>query len=120
MVNDAGSIQRDTGTRMSKYRSTQLILALAVLAGIHAATAEATTLTYNAQLLQNGYPADGFYDVCFTVFEHWGGGNQVGGTLKVGPVPVRDGLLTYTLECADEIFTLPARWLEVAVRPSGH
>src|SRR6266496_6194574 len=110
----------EEGTRMNKHRFTQLILAVTMMIGIHEVAAQGTTLTYNARLLHNGYPANGIYDVHFMVFDHWDGGNQVGGTLKVGSVPVRDGLLTYTLEFGDEFFTWPARWLEVAVRPSGH
>jgi hypothetical protein len=44
-----------------------LILALAIFAGAHNVTAQGTAFTYQGQLNDGGSPANGSYDLTFTV-----------------------------------------------------
>jgi hypothetical protein len=55
----------------------------------------------------------------FTLYELNVGDNAVNAPLTLSPVDVANGLFTVRLDFGAGVFTGPARWLEVAVRPVG-
>jgi hypothetical protein len=81
--------------------------------------AQGTAFTYNGRLNDNGAPANGNYDITFTWHDAENAGAQVGGAILMSSVPVANGLFAVTLDFGAGVFTGPARWLEVAVRPTG-
>ena len=81
--------------------------------------AQGTAFTYNGRLNLNGAPVSGPYEMKFTLFDANGGAGVVKGPLPVSPVDVVNGLFTTRLDFGADVFTGPARWLEVNVRPVG-
>jgi hypothetical protein len=75
--------------------------------------------TYQGQLKLNNNPANGLYDLQFSLFDAEIGGNTVGSVQSVPGVSVTDGLFTVSLDFGPGIFQGQERWLQLAVRPSG-
>ena len=94
-------------------------LTLLALSGANPAVAQSTAFTYNGRLNNNGAPVSGPHDMRFTLHSLPSGVNVVGGPLPVGMVDVVNGLFTVRIEFVEDVFTGPARWLEVEVRPAG-
>lgn len=80
---------------------------------------QGTAFTYQGVLADTGSPANGIYDLEFRVFEAAAGGTQVGTTIVMDNLPVTNGLFTTILDFGPNVFTGPARWLNVAVRPGA-
>ena len=74
---------------------------------------------YQGRLNDGGSPANGIYDLQFTVFDAVTNGNAVSGSLTNFSVPASNGLFGVTLDFGAGIFTGPDRWLDVAVRATG-
>lgn len=64
-------------------------------------------------------PANGIYELRFTIYDSSGGAGIVAGPLTNSPVAVSNGLFTVTLDPGAGVFTGPDRWLEIAVRTNG-
>src|SRR5690349_7407120 len=77
--------------------------------------AQGTTFTYQGRLTDNGIPANGNYDMLFSLFDAPTGGTQVDGTLTGTAVPVTNGLFVVPLDFGNGIFTGAARWLKIDV-----
>jgi hypothetical protein len=75
--------------------------------------------TYQGRLTQGGSPANGTYDFQFTLYDAPSGGNIAGGPLTVSSLTVSNGLFTVQLDFGPSAFQGSARWLEIAVRPTG-
>lgn len=85
-------------------------------AGLHA---QNTAFTYQGRLYDGTNPANGIYDVQFSLF-----GTPTGGTTIAGPstklrVAVSEGLFTVALNFGAAVFTGEERWLEISVRTNG-
>lgn len=80
-----------------------------------------TGFTYQGRLTDNGQPANGPYDMQFTLYDAASGGDKVGDTQDVQNVLVTAGIFTVTLDFGDDpdIFNGDARWLEIAIRPDS-
>jgi hypothetical protein len=83
------------------------------------ALAQGTAITYQGRLDSGGAPANGLYDLRFTVHDAASGGNQWGPALTNSPVAVSNGLFIVTLDFGAGVFNGGARWLEIAVRTNG-
>lgn len=91
-----------------------------VLSGtISASCAQGTAFMYQGRLNDAGSPANGLYDLQFTVFDAVTNGNAVSDSLTNFSVPASNGLFVVTLDFGAGIFTGPDRWLDVAVRAAG-
>ena len=97
----------------------QSFLLLALLAGIAQGAPQGTTFTYQGRLGDGGGAASGAYDFQMALFDAASGGGQVGATLDLASVPVRNGLFTVSLDFGANAFQGEARWLGVAVRAGG-
>src|SRR5579872_3459767 len=80
---------------------------------------QGTAFTYNGRLTDSGQAANGNYDMTFQLFDSETGGATVGAVVPLNAVSVVNGLFAVTVDFGAGVFTGPARWLEVGVRPSG-
>ena len=95
------------------------LVLLAVVAGIAQIQAQGTAFTYQGRLNSDGSPANGFFDITFSVWTSAGGPAQVGGILTNTAVAVSNGLFTVALDFGATPFTGEDRWLEIGVRTNG-
>ena len=100
-----------------KTRITNLLVTLALLAGIHQAAAQGTAFTYNGQLDVNGAPANGSYDLRFTLYNAATNGAAFGSQTNAG-ISVTGGLFIATLDFGS-VFNGANYWLEIAARTNG-
>jgi hypothetical protein len=82
--------------------------------------AQGTAFTYQGQLNDSGSPADGRYDLTFTLYSF----TNLPGTILAGPitnaaVTVTNGLFTTTLDFGPGVFTGTNYWLQIGVRTNG-
>jgi len=84
--------------------------------------AATTAFTYQGQLKDAGAPAEGRYDLAFSLWSdptsadtHY----QIGGTLEFLGHPVSDGLFEVQLDFRDGAFPGDPRYLQIEVRPTG-
>ncbi len=101
---------------------------LLILVSAGPSFAQSTAFTYQGKLSNNSLPANGAYDMQFKLFDALASGNQVGATLTfdgIGMNPptvsVTTGIFTVTLDFGpcSTCFNGAARFLEIAVRPTG-
>jgi len=96
------------------------VAALVSIVATAPAAALGTAFTYQGQLKLNGTTVDGLVDVRFTLFDAFGGGNQVGLVQLVAGVDVVEGYFSVDLDFGGAAFTGPDRWLKIEVRsPAG-
>jgi hypothetical protein len=94
-------------------------LLLATLIQPTTSFAQGSAFTYNGRLSDNGVPADGDYELRFTLYDASADGNVVAGPLPPIPAAVANGLFTLRLDFGADAFNGPARWLNIEVRPAG-
>jgi collagen triple helix repeat protein len=85
-----------------------------------AAKAATTAINYQAQLSNNGQPANGEYDLRFMLFDSSAGGNQVGNALTNENVVVTGGLFAASLDFGPGIFVGDPLWMEIGVRAGAN
>jgi len=97
-----------------------LALAALALCNFPSSTALAqptTAFTYQGQLSEDGGPANGFYDLRFSLYDALTNGNVIGALTNPATV-VSYGLFTATLDFGG-VFNGSNYWLELAVRANG-
>lgn len=99
---------------------TSLFVALAVLAGINDAVAQGTAFTYQGQLSDGATPANGSYDLRFSLYTVSSGGTLAYGYLTNSGTMVSNGLFTVTLDFGSSVFTTTNYWLQIGVRTNGN
>ena len=82
------------------------------------AFAESTAFTWQGRLSDTGQPADGLYDLRFTLHDSLDGGLALGTNTFPG-TDLSNGLYTATLDFGADAFNGDARWLELALRTNG-
>jgi len=103
-----------------KTKIQHLFLMLALLAGSSQIAAQTTAFTYQGRLNANGSPANGLYDLRFTVCDALTNGNLIAGPLTNSATGVTNGLFAVTLDFGSGVFTGPDRWLQLGVRTNGN
>jgi hypothetical protein len=98
-----------------------LSLALAMLGfGKHAfAQAITPAFQYQGELRLNSGPANGSFDLRFSLHNAVSGGTQLGSTLSLSGVTVVDGLFSVPLNFGASQFAGDRQWLEVQISPAG-
>ena len=81
--------------------------------------AQGTAFTYQGQLVSGGAPANGSYDLTFTLFDAGADGDLIAGPLTNSATAVSNGLFTVTLDFGAGVFTGTTYWLEIAVETNG-
>jgi hypothetical protein len=77
-----------------------------------------TAFTYQGRLKSSGQPANGSYDLRFTLYDAASGSSPVGSPVTIAPVIVTNGSFTVLLDFG-AAFNGDARWLEIGVRTNG-
>ena len=73
-----------------------------------------SAFTYQGQLLENGAPANGPFDIEFKLWDAATGGNQIGNEIENDELPVVNGNFTVELDFG-YVFNGDDRWLQIAV-----
>ena len=97
-----------------------LLLTPLWLGGALGVSAQSTSFTYQGQLLDNGQPAQGRYDLRLILFSADIGGNQVGPILTNANVQASGGLFLTVVDFGDGVFDGRDLWLDIALRPGGN
>lgn len=90
-----------------------------VLALASTALSQTTAFTYQGQLRSNNAPANGNFDLQFSVFAAASGGTALTTAISNPTVPVSNGVFSVLLDFGSAAFTGADRYLEVGVRPAG-
>src|SRR6266566_7303334 len=109
------------GRISNQRRSAYCLLAAFVCAWLFAtnAAAQSTAFTYQGRLTDGGTPANGNYDLQFTLWDSASGGSQIGATQALPAVQVSGGVFTVTLDFGANAFPGANRFLEISARLSG-
>src|SRR5689334_4482039 len=78
--------------------------------------AQTTSFTYQGRLSDGNAPANGTYDIQFTLFDSLAGGTQVGLTVTHAAVSVANRTFTVPLDFGSSSFPGADRFLEIGVR----
>jgi hypothetical protein len=81
--------------------------------------AQGTEFTYQGQLNNGGSPANGSYDLTFTLFNTNTNGSVLAGPITNSAVTVSNGLFTTTLDFVGSVFNGNPVWLEITVSTNG-
>src|SRR5438128_5965697 len=102
-------------------RHAILLLLIALLLSLSSSRAMAQTsaFTYQGRLTDGGTPANGNYDLQFTLWDSASGGSQIGATQALPAVQVSGGVFTVTLDFGANAFPGANRFLEISARLSG-
>ncbi len=93
---------------------------LAALFYLHSsAWAQGTAFTYQGDLTAGGQPANGSFDIAFTLYNAASAGTQVGTAVTNLATGVTNGLFTVTLDFGATPYNGQALWLQIAVSPAG-
>ena len=95
-----------------------LLVACALLMPVTLA-AQSTAFTYQGRLNAGDSPANGIYEMYFTLYDAPTNGNVVGTPATVAPLPVTNGLFGATLNFGASAFMGADRWIEIAVTVFG-
>ena len=87
--------------------------------GLLPAFAQGTAFTYQGRLNNGNNPANGSYDLTFTLFSVSSGGSALAGPLTNSATTVSNGLFTTLVDFGPGVFTGTSNWLEIAVRTNG-
>ncbi len=89
-----------------------------LITSLNVVFAQGTAFTYQGQLKDGINPAQGSYDLQFSVYDASVGGNLIAGPLGYSGVAVSNGVFTVTLDFGG-IFGGGSQWLEIGVRTNG-
>jgi hypothetical protein len=92
-----------------------LVLACVVGLSNPLAAQTATTFTYQGDLMDSGDPANGTFNLDFSLWDALSVGMQIGSTINLPAVPVTDGKFAVELDYGATAFDHNGRWLEIAV-----
>ena len=98
-------------------------MALAMLGALNlqlfSARAQGTAFTYQGRLGDSGSPANGSYDLTFTLFATNSAGPPIAGPVTNSATFISNGLFTVVIDFGAGVFTGGSNWLEIAVRSNG-
>lgn len=112
-----GSVLGSGRRRRTRSLALALLLALASVS-LGSAAPVGTGFTYQGRLMDEGVPAEGSFDLEFTLYDVAVGGTPLGSTVSIPAVAVSDGRFTVELDFGIA-FGGGARWLEIALRATG-
>src|SRR5215813_2255160 len=89
-----------------------------IVFGAASGFAQGTAFTYQGRLNDGTNPANGNYDLTFTLFNTNSGGSVIAGPITNSPTSVSNGLFMVVLDFGNQ-FPSAARWLEIGARTNG-
>lgn len=102
-----------------KKTTLRILTGLAFVASATLTFAQGTAFTYQGVLQDGGAPANGVYDLTFTVFDTAVNGNLIAGPITNSATAASNGLFTVTLDFGNGVLEGSALWLELAVQTNG-
>lgn len=104
---------------MKNLQHVFLIVILTLFCLVESSFADPTEFTYQGELLENGTPANGFYNFEFRLFDAPNGtGVEMSPPVELSSVPVVDGVFTVQLNFGD-VWNGADKYLQIAVaKPS--
>ena len=81
--------------------------------------AQGTAFTYQGQLQNNGNPANGTYNLTFTLFATNSGGSVIAGPVTNSTVAVVNGLFTVMIDFGASVWNGQTNWLEIGVETNN-
>jgi hypothetical protein len=110
-------------TRMTVIRTARVVSLIFAMIAMAAACsrsfAQTTAFTYQGSLANGGLPANGSYDLTFTLFNTNAGGAAIAGPVTNSATAVSNGLFTVTIDFGAGVFNGGNDWLEIAVQTNG-
>jgi formylglycine-generating enzyme required for sulfatase activity len=109
----------------TKSQCVSVVLALLAFCTLNSqlssVLAQGTAFTYQGQLISGGSPANGSFDLTFTLFATEAGRISVAGTTPVtnAATEISNGLFNVTLDFGEGIFMGGSYWLQIGVRTNG-
>jgi hypothetical protein len=98
---------------------TRVIIALALSVISISTFAQGTAFTYQGRLNTGGNPANGTYDLTFSLYTVSSGGGAAAGPITNSATAVTNGLFIVTLDFGPGVFAGTNYWLDIAVRTNG-
>ena len=92
-----------------------LAVVVSVLSTIPAYAGGGTALTYQGRLLDAGQPANGPFNIDFSLWDDPAAGSQIGSTVSFIGLSIADGLITVELDFGADAFDNTGRWLNIIV-----
>ncbi len=86
------------------------------LGALYPAVGQGTAFTYSGRLQSDGAPANGSYDLTFSLYSTSSGGSAVAGPLTNSATSVDNGLFNVLLDFGSGVFDGTAYWLQIGVR----
>lgn len=102
-----------------KKTSSFIVAVFLVICSATLVHAQGTSFTYQGRLNDGTGPANGTYDLRFSVYDAATSGTAVGGPLVMSTTAVSNGLFTVALDFGGTVFNGSARWLAIEVRTNG-
>ncbi len=102
-----------------KSTISHTLLLLTIIGTGSSLFAQTNAFTYQGRLDMDGTPANGAYDLTFTLYNTNTTGVAVAGPITNSLVAVTNGLFTTSLDFGSATFIQPNSWLEIAVRTNG-
>ncbi|HEY5909139.1 MAG TPA: hypothetical protein VJA21_00895 [Verrucomicrobiae bacterium] len=117
-----GSFSTQSLPKLKRLRNAALATLTGLLAGAGFQVCGdplGAAFAYQGQLNIAGAPAQGSYDLKFTLYADASGGSAVGGPVTNTAVSIANGLFSVVLDFGSSPFTGSARWLEIGVRTNS-
>jgi hypothetical protein len=105
--------------RLAVQGLSKALGAFILLSHLSQAAGQGTAFTYQGQLQDSGAPANGTYDLTFSLFTVPTGGTLAAGYLTNAATGVSNGLFTVVLDFGPGVFNGTAYWLQIGVRTNG-
>ena len=103
-----------------KINLQMLLVAAGLIAGINTTAAQGTAFTYQGRLNAGAKPANGSYDLAFSLYSVSNNGTAFAGPILNSAIALSNGLFTATLDFGAGVFTGANYWLEIGVRTNGN
>ncbi|HTV41109.1 MAG TPA: hypothetical protein VMF08_11075 [Candidatus Sulfotelmatobacter sp.] len=100
-------------------KSLLLLLLASLTVATVTARAQGTAFAYQGRLENNGTPANGNYDLTFTLYATNVGGTAVAGPVTESDTSVTNGLFSVTIDFGSGVFAGNNYWLDIDVSPAG-
>ena len=98
---------------------SRIFATIAIAATCSRSFAQGTAFTYQGSLMKGGLPANGSYDLTFTLFNTNSSGSAIAGPVTNSATAVSNGLFTTTIDFGAGVFAGSNYWLEIAVQTNG-
>jgi len=99
--------------------TNRLVFAALFLAGISNALSQGTAFMYQGKLANGGAPANGSYDLAFTLYNANTAGAAIAGPVTNSATAVSNGLFSTTIDFGAGVFNGSNYWLDISVSPTG-